>query len=44
MGGIIPGPEQVGVEEVISNLVEWLRLAVETTGAIIIAIGIVTSI
>ena len=44
MGGLIPGPEQVGIEEIISNLVEWLRLAVETTGAIIIAIGIVTSI
>lgn len=36
-------PAEVGVEQTISNLVLWLRLAVEATGALIIGAGIVVA-
>lgn len=32
------------VQSTIVNLVQWLRLAVEATGALVIAIGVVISI
>jgi uncharacterized membrane protein len=33
-------PEQAGVESAISNVVEWIRLGVETIGAIIVVVGV----
>ena len=36
-----PSPAEVGVEDVISNLVLWLKLVIEVVGAIIIGIGVV---
>ena len=41
---LIPTPAEVGVEGIIINLVQWLKLAIETTGAIIIALGIIVAI
>ncbi len=43
-GGIFSSPEQTPVEPTIIQLVLWLKLMVETIGAIIIAIGIITAI
>ena len=40
----LPTPGEAGVEEVIVNAVQWLRLGVETTGALVIGIGIVLAI
>lgn len=40
-GGIINAPNQTAVEPTIINIVSWLKLLIETTGAIIIAIGVV---
>lgn len=39
--GIVHAPSQTAVEPTIINFVSWLKLAIETTGAIIIAIGVV---
>ncbi len=39
--GIISAPNQTAVEPTIINIVSWLKLLIETTGAIIIAIGVV---
>jgi uncharacterized membrane protein len=36
---MILSPSEVGAEEVIGNLVLWLKLAVETVGALVIGIG-----
>jgi uncharacterized membrane protein len=36
---MIPSPSEVGAEEVIGNLVLWLKLAVETIGALVIGLG-----
>lgn len=33
-------PEQLGVQSAISNIVEWIRLGVETIGAAIVVIGV----
>ena len=41
---MIMSPEQSGVEAGISNIVEWLRLAIETTGAVIITYGFLVSL
>jgi uncharacterized membrane protein len=41
---IIHAPSQTAIEPTIINLVSWLKLAIETTGAIIIAIGVVLAI
>lgn len=38
--GVISGPGETSVEPTIVNLVSWLKLIVELTGAVIIAIGI----
>jgi uncharacterized membrane protein len=36
---MIPSPSEVGAEEIIGNLVLWLKLAVETIGALVIGLG-----
>ncbi|HXG85636.1 MAG TPA: DUF1622 domain-containing protein [Pyrinomonadaceae bacterium] len=41
---IVRAPNQTLVEPTIINLVSWLKLAIETTGAIIIAVGVVLAI
>lgn len=33
-------PEQLGVQSAISNIVEWIRLGVETIGAAIVVVGV----
>ena len=38
--GIIASPAQLGVEDTIINLVLWLKLLLETIGALIIGIGV----
>lgn len=40
-GAVVGAPNQTFVEPTIINLVSWLKLAIEMTGAIIIAIGVV---
>jgi len=42
-GGIITAPGETGVEGTIANLVLWLKLLVETLGAIIIGVGIIAT-
>jgi uncharacterized membrane protein len=39
--GIVGAPSQTFVEPTIINLVSWLKLFIETTGAIIILVGVV---
>ncbi len=41
--GIITAPGETGVEGTIANLVLWLKLLVETLGAIIIGVGIIAT-
>lgn len=41
---IFKAPSQTVIEPTIINLVSWLKLAIETTGAIIIAVGVVLAI
>ncbi len=41
---VLPSPSAVGAEEVVLHLVQWLRLLVETTGAVVIGIGVVLAI
>ena len=43
-GALIHAPNQTALEPTIINLVSWLKLAIETTGAIIIAVGVVLAI
>jgi uncharacterized membrane protein len=38
--GAFPSPTEVGIEEVISNLVLWLKLVIEVVGALLIGIGV----
>lgn len=38
---LVNGPGEGAVESTVINLVQWLRLIIETTGAIIIGIGVV---
>lgn len=40
---LISAPGEGSVEGTIINLVQWLKLAVETTGAMIIALGVLTA-
>lgn len=40
---LLPAPGEVGVEQTIGNVVLWLRLAVEATGAAIIGAGVVAA-
>ena len=42
--GVINAPSETLVEQTIINLVSWLRLFIELTGAAIIAIGVFLSI
>lgn len=37
---LISSPTQIGVEENIINLVQWLKLLLETIGALVIGIGV----
>ena len=41
---LIGAPGEGAVENTIINLVQWLKLAIETTGAIVIGIGVVISV
>lgn len=41
--GLVSTPGETGVEQTVFNLVLWLRLAVEVTGAVIISIGFVVA-
>ena len=36
---MIASPSEAGVEEIIVNLVLWLKLAIEATGALVIGVG-----
>jgi uncharacterized membrane protein len=40
---IIAGPREGSVESSIINVVQWLRLIVETTGALIIGLGVLAA-
>ena len=40
----LPGPGEVGAEQLIGNLVDWLKLGIEVTGAIMIGTGVVFTI
>jgi uncharacterized membrane protein len=42
-GGYVGTPAGGGVETTIVNAVQWLRLLVETTGAIIIGLGVISA-
>jgi len=44
IGGLVDAPSQTAIEPTIVNLVSWLRLLIETTGTIIIAIGVVLAL
>lgn len=37
---LVAAPGEIGVEQTVFNLVQWLKLAVELTGAVIIGVGI----
>ena len=39
--GVFGGPGETAVEPTIVNLVSWLKLSIELTGAVIISIGVV---
>ena len=39
--GAFPSPEEVGIEEVITNLVLWLKLVIEVVGVLLVGIGVV---
>ncbi|HEY0005685.1 MAG TPA: DUF1622 domain-containing protein [Pyrinomonadaceae bacterium] len=41
---VIQGPGEGAAESTIFNAVQWLRLVVETTGAIIIGMGVLTAV
>jgi uncharacterized membrane protein len=36
---MIPSPSEIGAEEIVGNLVLWLKLAVEGIGALVIGVG-----
>ncbi len=44
VGGLIDAPSQTAIEPTIINLVSWLRLLLETTGAVVIGIGVVLAL
>ena len=44
VGGLIDAPSQTAIEPTIVNLVSWLRLLLETTGAVVIGIGVVLAL
>lgn len=41
--GVLRAPGETAVEGAVVNAVQWLKLAVETAGAIIIGLGVVTA-
>lgn len=41
--GVIQGPGAGTAESTVFNVVQWLRLFVETTGALIISLGVLTA-
>jgi uncharacterized membrane protein len=43
MNGIVESPSAGATESTIINAVQWLRLIVETTGAIIIGMGVIAA-
>ncbi|HEX8284942.1 MAG TPA: DUF1622 domain-containing protein [Pyrinomonadaceae bacterium] len=43
-GGLVPSPGEGWVEGSVVNAVQWLKLAVETCGALIIALGVATAV
>ncbi len=44
VNGVVSPPSETLFEPLIINLVSWLRLFIETTGAVIISIGIICAI
>ena len=36
---MIPSPSEIGAEDIVGNLVLWLKLAVEAIGALVIGLG-----
>jgi hypothetical protein len=36
---MIPSPSEIGAEDIVGNLVLWLKLAVEGIGALVIGVG-----
>lgn len=38
---VVGSPSEGAIENTVINLVQWLKLAIETTGAIVIGIGVV---
>ncbi len=38
---LIPGPAETGAESTVINLVQWLKLVLEITGALVIGIGVI---
>ena len=36
---MIPSPSEIGAEEIVGNLVLWLKLAVEAIGGLVIGVG-----
>lgn len=42
--GWVSAPGEFGVEQTVVNLVLWLKLAVEVTGALVIGVGIVAAL
>jgi uncharacterized membrane protein len=42
--GAFPSPEEVGTEALITNLVLWLKLAIELVGIVLIGMGVVAAI
>lgn len=42
--GIVGSPSEGYIETTIVNAVQWLKLAIETTGAIVIGIGVLTAV
>lgn len=41
--GLVRAPSEVGAESAIVNAVLWLKLLVETTGAIVIGLGVIAA-
>ena len=42
--GLLPSPGESWVEGSVVNAVQWLKLAIETCGALIIALGVVAAV
>ena len=43
-GGLVNAPGETSVEATVINLVSWLRLFIEMTGAVVISIGVLLAI